>query len=332
MLEYKFSKIELPEFIKNAIDEANFFYSDAYIAYLKNKGGKIVFIYSNDYILLAVINTKYIFKYCFFPSEQINIRNSSETSKHFLDTCMDLLKSVFKVQWLVATGAHSFFTEYPTKSIRIPFGSHVINLNEEEEVIWSKIHSKHKNSIRKAEKSNLEVCFGSKELLEDYLVLDKETWARSKKRGFGKEYYEDILNFCSSSILIVIVYHESIPQAGAIFYFNKKMSYYMYGASCNNSISGSMNLLHWNTILYMKNKSTSSYSFVGCRINEDVDSKYHGIQRFKERFGGDLISGFMFKVVFNNLYYSIAKFALKIMKQPIHDAIDQEKHKWISIN
>jgi lipid II:glycine glycyltransferase (peptidoglycan interpeptide bridge formation enzyme) len=82
-----------------------------------------------------------------------------------------------------------------------------------------------------------------------------------------------------------MAYKEGEPQAGAILCYNQAMCYYMH-ASRNHSFTGQRNLLQWRAMLDMKAAGVKKYSFVGCRINEDENSKYHGIQRFKERFGG----------------------------------------------
>ncbi|MDY4812762.1 MAG: hypothetical protein SO152_02785, partial [Ruminococcus sp.] len=65
-------------------------------------------------------------------------------------------------------------------------------------------------------------------------------------------------------------------------------------------------------------------------------SKYHGIQRFKERFGGELIQGYMFKIDFNTIYHflfnilvALSSFRYSKRFQLPKDVVDQEIHKWI---
>ena len=61
----------------------------------------------------------------------------------------------------------------------------------------------------------------------------------------------------------------------------------MYGGSIEKPHTGAMNLLHWECIKYFKSKGVKKYDFVGARDSVDEDSKIKGIQRFKERFGGE---------------------------------------------
>ena len=65
---------------------------------------------------------------------------------------------------------------------------------------------------------------------------------------------------------------------------------------------------------------------MGARINPEKNTKIHGIQDFKKRFGGTLIIGYLWKydlnplkrIIFSTLVY------LKTRKK-IRDIIDNEK-------
>ena len=84
----------------------------------------------------------------------------------------------------------------------------------------------------------------------------------------------------------------------------------------------------------MKAAGVKKFSFVGCRINEDENSKYHGIQRFKERFGGTLEQGYLFRTVCSPFHYRLFGLAVQIRTRswkPYRDAIDEELPKWQSI-
>jgi hypothetical protein len=328
------SREHLPDSIRNLLNNANIFYSESYMRYLCRNYGTPVYLYSNNFVLLVNLHKKFIFRYANFPVEYLALNDqNSESATLFLDACIYYLKNKFSIQWINVTSASALFSAYPTYSKRIPFGSHIIDLFEPEESIWLKVHSKHKNSIRKAEKSEVKIRFGGKELIDDYLSLDVQTWKRSGKTGTSKKIFSDLLHSLDHNTLICIAYKENLPQGGAFYLFNNAMSYYLFGATKDQPESGSMNLLHWKTILYMKGLGVQKYSFVGCRINEDKNSKYHEIQRFKERFGGFLFSGYMFKVIINKPFHLLFSTIIKIKSgKPYSDAIDQEIHKWVELN
>lgn len=323
----------LPENIKSRLLSANVFFSKEYYEYTKRCEREMIYIYDEKYVAPICVYKKLFFKYALFVSEPFvySGEDSEVGLQYFLDQVMNRLKAL-KIAW-VSTSAGCLFHAYPTNSLRIPFGSHVIDLSLSEEELWSKVHSKHRNSIRRAEKGEVLVRFGGKELVDDYFKLDKETWARSGKNSFGTTFFNQIADGLGKCAEIVVAYKEGIPQAGGVFFKNAEMSYYMYGTSADHPEPGAANLLQWKTMLKFKNEGVKKYSFVGCRINEDENSKYHNIQRFKERFGGELKQGYMFRT---ELHPLIRKVFMVLYKMKNHtdlvDAIDAEIHKWPELN
>ncbi|MBP2639677.1 MAG: FemAB family protein [Firmicutes bacterium] len=331
-IRYEKSFDKLPSNLQEKINHSNVFYSENYRKYLQNKSSEVAFFYSDLYIMMVQITHKYIFKYANFPTEYIRLENKINitSENEFLNYCIDYLKNIQNVQWVNVTPASSFFLAYPKFSLRIPFGNYVINLTQSEEEIFGDFHTKHRNSVRKAEKSAVVIKYGHEKLLNDYMIIDNDTWRRSGAKGSHISYYRNIMKTLGENAVVFIAYKDDIPQGGAIFYYNKEMSYYMFGASKNQPESGSMNLLHWEAIKYMKSNGVKRYSFVGCRINEDEDSKYHDIQRFKKRFGGDLVTGYLFKVILKENYFKLFKFLVTLKNRSFNnvDVIDQELHKW----
>lgn len=90
-----------------------------------------------------------------------------------------------------------------------------------------------------------------------------------------------------------------------------------------------MNLLQWNVIKKMKENNVKFYDFMGARMNPEVGSKYEGIQRFKERFGGELKKGYLWKYSLNDFKYWLYRLLVFIYsKGHFHgDIIDQERKR-----
>lgn len=299
------------------------------------KGDSLFYVYDDERILPVRYRKKYVFKWTLLLSEPYNMVDTPQRSlEEFLDMAIRVLEKRLSSMWTIST-ASGFFADTPSKNCwRIPFGSHVIDLSLPEEELWKKIHSKHRNVIRKAEKDGVAIRHGGLELLDDYISIDKETWERSNTKAPGKDYYLNQVKSLKRKLDIYVAYFQGSPQAGAIFYVNQAMCYYMYGCSANFPRTGSANLLQWNAILEMKNMGVEKFSFVGCRINEDEDSKYHGIQRFKERFGGELVTGYLFRVVSKPCWYKLFCKGMQLAsksKEPYKDAIDEEIEKWRDI-
>lgn len=319
-----------------ADEHYNVFYSAGILKEGKNTGNSTVFLYSDKYVVPVTLSKRGIFHYAHLNVEPAIIKDGVETLKSFLDDVCAYLKNSLKVQWINQSSAASFFMDYPTGSKHIPFGSHVIDLYLDEENLWKNVHSKHRNVIKKAEKDGVVIeCGRTQKLVEDYHSIDVDTWKRSSKKAATTNHWKDLLDELGENAIIYMAYLDGEPQSGAFFYYNKQMCYYMYGANKNNPHNGSGNLLQWKAILDMKAQGVKKYSFVGCRINEDENSKYHGIQRFKERFGGELIRGYMFKTIFNPSFYQMYRLAIVLrnfiaelkIKYP-KDIIDQEIRKW----
>lgn len=324
---------QLPLSVQARLNGANVYFSASYAAFVE-RCGEVLYFFTDDQRIMPIrFRRKMCFCWAVLASEPYLLRETEKPLDRYLDDAVRAMKQQLGVQWLTST-AGGLFADTPHHCLRIPFGSHVIDLNQTEEELWGKIHSKHRNVIRKSEKENVEIRSGGMELLDDYLLLDEATWKRSHVAGSGREYYARQLETMGENIRVYVAYWNGEPQAGAIFHVNRAMCYYMYGASADAPVTGAANLLQWTAIRDMKAVGVQRFSFVGCRIDEDENSKYHGIQRFKERFGGTLETGYLFRVVCKPLFYRLFTLAVQLRsrsKEKYQDAIDQEIHKWRDI-
>ena len=320
---------DLPLDIKEKAQDGNVFFTQEYENYAASTGASVWYVYDQEYLLPVNVSEKIKIKQGLYVSEPLCIGENSSDRRR-ADFLGDASKRLGKegLAW-VFTSAAALFDVYPDDSQRIPFGSHIIDLSLSEEDLIMKMHSKHRNSVRRAERNGVTVVSGGRELISDYLKADAETWERSDRDSYGSTFFEKIIDNLKEHAVIYVAYKDGEPQAGACYFLNHKMCYYMYGASITNPEPGATNLLQWIAIKDMKSKGIERFSFVGCRINEDEDSKYHGIQRFKERFGGELCQGYMFKCVLSAAKYNLFRKMYQLKKgTAISDAVDQEIHKW----
>lgn len=334
MIEYCFERKKLPEYVGEVIERANVYYSKGYENIRKNHGDYPVFFFNDTFLWVVFVNKKLIFVNALLPTEPVKIRDGKNGDlKKFLNEASRIMKEKLKLHWIGPVQNQAIFESKPDECVAIPFGNFVVDLSLDEEQLWNNVHSKHRNVIRKAEKDGLTLRSGNTiDMIDEYLVMDALTWARSNKKSYTKDAVLELIQNCRENITIYIVDKSGVNQGGAIFFYNKVMSYYLYGASIDKPSPGAMNFLHWNAMLDMKKTGVKNYSFVGCRINEDYDSKYHTIQRFKERFGGELIEGYMFKCIYNRNMYMLFRLLKNIksgnkFNTPM-DIIDQEIWKW----
>lgn len=335
-LRYAHSIEELPLNIQTALENAVVFYSKDYEQYVIKKGGIPIFIFDDSYLLLFILVRRYLFKFADVPAEYAvhDNDNAKASPREFLDACVSVLRNVFHVQWINQPQVTAIFGTCPSCCLKIPFGTILIDLAESEDSLFSKMDRKFRVAIRRAQKGEIQVKYGKEEYISDFTKLESETLRRSSINADYTREYQVMLETLNKETIIFIAYKDSIPQGGALFLYNRAMSYCLYAGSINRPEPGAMNLLHWQAMLYMRNCGVRYYNFVGYRLKVDEGSKYAGIQRFKDGFGGQLRECYLFKVVLNNPMYQFSRLGmrLKTAKQYQGDIIDQEIHKWKELN
>lgn len=284
------------------------------------------FWFSNDQLWMPVgIKKQAIWYYAEIPMAPRHLDGSlpsMEEEKSFLTEVIEQLK-VNKVDFIRQPPTHVHFQSIPKGAISCPFGSYQVDLKLTEEELWSKVHQKHRNVIRKAEKDGVQIEFGH-HLLPDCLELLKQTLTMRSQVGMHADsWFTKMTDTFSKEFLCGVAYFEGKAHGSVFMPWNQEACYYLYGGSSEKPHGGAMNLLHWKAMLLMKSKGVKIYDFVGARINPPEGSKYEGIQRFKERFGAHLSQGFLWKLPINPIKMKLYEWALRF-KGVKTDIITQE--------
>jgi lipid II:glycine glycyltransferase (peptidoglycan interpeptide bridge formation enzyme) len=119
--------------------------------------------------------------------------------------------------------------------------------------------------------------------------------------------------------------HQGEVQGSIVLPFSKNTAYYVYGGSIPKPVTGAMNLLHWEAIRQFREFGTKHYDFVGVRINPEKGSKQEGLMMFKQRFGGNLLQGYMWKYSLNRFKFTSYALAVRYLRGG--DIVDHEGHK-----
>jgi lipid II:glycine glycyltransferase (peptidoglycan interpeptide bridge formation enzyme) len=90
-----------------------------------------------------------------------------------------------------------------------------------------------------------------------------------------------------------------------------------------------MNFLQWEMMRHFRGIGVRQYDFVGVRIDPEVGSKQEGIRRFKERFGGQLVQGYMWKFPFRPVKRLL--YSLVMHLRSGGDVVDMERHKLVRL-
>ena len=162
----------------------------------------------------------------------------------------------------------------------------VIDLLINEEVLFSNLHGKTRNMIRKARKSRVIV---RKESLDSLPIMVKMLESVLSEKGVRTaeiDLLEKLYSAPDKLITMLFARISEEPVAGIVNLHFRGTSYYWLGASFPGGRKGGTNeLLQWQAILLAKQMGSSRYDMV--RIDRD---RLPGIARFKLRFGGSKVS------------------------------------------
>lgn len=163
-----------------------------------------------------------------------------------------------------------------------------VDLRQTEEEIFSGIHSKHRNVIRKAERMAVSVVEGNQDDLDAYYRLSEETYRRSQGNNVSKEVFMQAFHDWHKKGLLRLFFsiHQGEIQAAACIITSGYEAFYWKGATKTGEVTGASNLLHWEIIKILKRDGLHIYDLSGNPEVIEKGSKIEGIVRFKHRFGG----------------------------------------------
>lgn len=277
---------------------------------------------------------KALFRLIRFPMQTMPLHRelSLEEERSFLNSAVIYLRSL-GADLIIPATFNTVFRTYPDGAIAAPFGSYILDLRQSEETLWKNLHQKHRNVIRNAMKKGVAVWSGL-EHLETAYNLTLASFRRSasgliaRKRVEARMDYETFKNQVLSlgeNVLVLAAEYQGVVQGCAVIPFSRYSAYYMHGGSIPNPLSGATNLLQWEAIRRCRDLEVCRYDFFGGRVEPEKGSKIEGIMKFKERFGGEWIQGYMWKYAFRPLRNCLYSLAVRIRSGG--DVVDQESHK-----
>ena len=252
--------------------------------------------------------------------------------RRFLNGAVTYFRSL-GVDAIIPATFNTLFRTYPDDAIIAPFGSYVLDLTPPEDVLWENLHRKHRNVIRNARKRGVVVRTGADQI-DTAFRLVRESFMRSAHgliektrvdaRMNGEAFRRQILAL-GDNVRVLVGEYEGVPQSCAVVPFSQPSAYYMHGGNIASPLTGTANLLQWDAICQCRKLGVRSYDFFGARVGAKRGSKVAGIMRFKERFGGKFVNGYMWKVPFRPVKYRLYSLAARVRSGG--DVVDQERHK-----
>lgn len=315
-----------------------FFYLKEYAFFIKELENRNIFCFtdeSNNTIVCKAWKNKFfkLIQPIYPPLSSSNERLSKQQELEFLNKWVSFISNSGTADRVIQAENFAIFKAYPQQGVFAPFGTFYLDLEKNtEQNLFEKLHVKHRNVIRNAEKNGVELRYG-KDCIKDFYMLYKQTMKRSNMYCQEISYFEKFYSEMQQTTICGVAYFNSIPQGGLFMPFTKFGAFYLYGASNEKiEINGSVNYLHWNTIKLLKEKGVKRYDFVGARLSNVSGTKLEGIQQFKKRFGAELEEGFLWKIDLNknkcDIYDALLSVKTRLRGKEIPlDIIDQENRK-----
>lgn len=280
-------------------------------------------------ILPYTIIRKAIFRMVRFRVETIPLGEELDirVEKSFLNSAIQFFRSTGADMIIPAT-TNTIFRTYPDGAVASPYGTYIIDLSQSEETLWGNLSSSHRRKVRLAKKKGVQIKSGMEHLNTAYELV-RDTFKRSALQFMNYDAFKRMLSGLGKNVKIFVADYQGVVQGCTVIPFSNHSAYYVYGGSIPKPITGANNLLHWEAILQFRGLGVKRYDFVGVRINPEKGSKQEGLTMFKQRFGAQLVQGYMWKYSLHLMKFAVYSLAVRLLRGG--DIVDAERHKLAGI-
>jgi hypothetical protein len=248
---------------------------------------------------------------------------SLDEEKSFLNSVVDYLRGIGADMIIPAT-TNSIFRTYPNGAIIAPYGTYVVDLSASEEKLWSNMHSNHRNKVRSAMRSGVEIGTGLEYLDVAYDII-RGTLMRSKSRFIKHQEFGRFVRGLKENVEILVARQQGAVHGCVVVPFSLHSAYFLYSGRTADAATGAMNLLKWEAMLHFRRLGVHYINLVGVRVDPEKGSKQEGLLNSKKRFGGQYIQGYIWKYAINRLKYALYCGAVRVQRGG--DIVDQERQK-----
>lgn len=164
--------------------------------------------------------------------------------------------------------------------------TYILDLDIELDELWKNVISKKaRNSVRKAQKSDVKIKINGSQSLDRYYEMHLETCSRNSLNPFDKNLLDSIVQMLEKEGMLKIFIAEKggEPISGSIFLFHKKNILYWMGDSLSDYMKYSPNdLIQWSIMEFGIENGYTTYDLGGGGIP--------GITSFKKKWNGKEVS------------------------------------------
>jgi len=295
--------------------------------YLSAKSDNFGWLYDDKFVLSYLIDKKLLFRRMVFTCCLIHKKDNLtlEDEKNFLNDVVDYVKKEDLCDFIYKPQSNVIFKTYPEGADVVRWGSYIVDLTQSKDELFNSFNQKHRGAIRKAIKENIKVS--TTQNIDEVYTLIKDTLDRQHSIHYPSlDYLNKLKKNLGDSVKFYISKKDNHLEGALVIIINDDRALCMYAGSVKKPIRGSINLLHYQAMLDMKELGVKIYDFVGARVDVDKESKYYGIQVFKRKFTQKMEQGYSFRVVIHpvkfKLFNLLAKTYLKANGYRYEDPID----------
>lgn len=198
----------------------------------------------------------------------------------------------------------SMTLRHPRDAVWVPIATVQLDLTREEEALWMGLHPRHRSSIRRAMRQSLDVrVVSDKDEMRAAYLLMRDTQLRNDNAMISESRFFELVRSLPDNVVLFGVYSGNELQGTAIYPYSNHSASYLYGGSLARPADGALKFLHWEAMLYFRKRGVMVFDLQGMRIDPEKGSKYEGLRRFKERFGGEVVNGYLWRVVQSPMKY-----------------------------
>lgn len=176
----------------------------------------------------------------------------------------------------------------------------VIDISGSVEDILAQMKPKGRYNIRLAQKKQVEVNsynsktinINDKSVINSFYRLVAQTVQREGISGRPLDYFITMIDKFSDTdyLEIYIASYKGEPLAAALVGFYGDVASYLYGGSSSEHREVmAPYAMHWQIIKDAKSRGIKRYDMLGRSRPADKNSKWSGVTRFKEQFGGEAV-------------------------------------------
>lgn len=273
-------------------------------------------------ILLAILQKEHSGIMGMFSSRAIVIggpiieNNDQEVAFILLNYFINALnKKAIYSQFRNLFNAEVYFNAF--KSNGYNFENHlnfIIDLRKKTEVLWSEVHPKRRNEIKRSKKEGVsfEEISGENAITDTYPILN-EIYKKIKLPLPSRNYFIVVYNTLGSKIFKVFVARYDDIIIGAMYTLCFKQTIYDWYAGSYRSFYNKYpnDLLPWEIFLWGKENGYWFFDFGGAGKPEIP----YGVRDYKEKFGGERVNYGRYEKVHRPILIIFSRIGLQLWKR-----------------